>query len=133
MKKFFSFATLVALVLGCLVFTSCSDPAPYEGKYYNTEFARITDAEYQTYWNGTTTEVRFAHRATWSEKSSHEKKTNLKDYELKTYLKSKMVITDEEIQEMMTELETKYSYYWYNISGKTLGTDHNILIVELAE
>ena len=97
MKKFFSFATLVALVLGCLVFTSCSEPAPYEGKYYNTEFARITDAEYQTYWNGTTTEVRFAHRATWSEKSSHEKKTTLKDYELKAYLKSKMVITDEEI------------------------------------
>lgn len=134
MKKFLSIASLLAMILSVAIFTSCSEPEPYTGKFYNTEYVtNIPDAEYNENWERTNWEIRSKHLATWPSKSGYEKKTNLKDYEVSSYLQSKMVITDKEVQEDLLLLETTYSYWFYNITGKSLGNNHNILIITIAE
>jgi len=122
------------MILSVVIFTSCSEPEPYTGKFYNTEYVtNISDAEYNENWGSTSYEEKLAYIATWSEKSGYEKKTNLKDYEVSSYLQSKMVITDKEVQEDLLLLETTYSYWFYNITGGSLGNNHNILIITIAE
>lgn len=134
MKKTLSIASLLAMILSVAIFTSCSEPEPYTGKFYNTEYVtNISDAEYKENWEKTNWEIRSKHLATWPSKSGYEKKTNLKDYEVSSYLQSKMVITDKEVQEDLLLLETTYSYWFYNITGKSLGNNHNILIITIAE
>ena len=134
MKKFLSIASLLAMILSVAIFTSCSEPEPYTGKFYNTEYVtNIPDAEYNENWERTNWEIRSKHLATWPSKSGYEKKTNLKDYEVSSYLQSKMVITDKEVQEDLLLLETTYSYWFYNITGESLGNNHNILIITIAE
>lgn len=134
MKKFLSIASLLAMILSVSIFTSCSEPKPYTGKFYNTEYVtNISDAEYKENWERTNWEIRSKHLATWPSKSGYEKKTNLKDYEVSSYLQSKMVITDKEVQEHLLLLETTYSYWFYNITGESLGNNHNILIITIAE
>ena len=134
MKKTLSIASLLAMILSVAIFTSCSEPEPYTGKFYNTEYVtNISDAEYNENWEKTNWEIRSKHLATWPSKSGYEKKTNLKDYEVSSYLQSKMVITDKEVQEDLLLLETTYSYWFYNITGKSLGNNHNILIITIAE
>lgn len=134
MKKNLSIASLLAMILSVAIFTSCSEPEPYTGKFYNTEYVtNISDAEYNENWEKTNWEIRSKHLATWPSKSGYEKKTNLKDYEVSSYLQSKMVITDKEVQEDLLLLETTYSYWFYNITGESLGNNHNILIITIAE
>ena len=134
MKKILRIASLLAMILSVAIFTSCSEPEPYTGKFYNTEYVtNISDAEYNENWERTNWEIRSKHLATWPSKSGYEKKTNLKDYEVSSYLQSKMVITDKEVQEDLLLLETTYSYWFYNITGKSLGNNHNILIITIAE
>ena len=134
MKKTLSIASLLAMILSVAIFTSCSEPEPYTGKFYNTEYVtNISDAEYNENWEKTNWEIRSKHLATWPSKSGYEKKTNLKDYEVSSYLQSKMVITDKEVQEDLLLLETTYSYWFYNITGESLGNNHNILIITIAE
>lgn len=134
MKKTLSIASLLAMILSVAFFTSCSEPEPYTGKFYNTEYVtNISDAEYNENWERTNWEIRSKHLATWPSKSGYEKKTNLKDYEVSSYLQSKMVITDKEVQEDLLLLETTYSYWFYNITGGSLGNNHNILIITIAE
>ena len=134
MKKTLSIASLLAMILSVAIFTSCSEPEPYTGKFYNTEYVtNISDAEYNENLEKTNWEIRSKHLATWPSKSGYEKKTNLKDYEVSSYLQSKMVITDKEVQEDLLLLETTYSYWFYNITGESLGNNHNILIITIAE
>lgn len=134
MKKTLSIASLLAMILSVAIFTSCSEPEPYTGKFYNTEYVtNISDAEYNENWEKTNWEIRSKHLATWPSKSGYEKKTNLKDYEVSSYLQSKIVITDKEVQEDLLLLETTYSYWFYNITGESLGNNHNILIITIAE
>ena len=106
MKKTLSIASLLAMILSVAIFTSCSEPEPYTGKFYNTEYVtNISDAEYNENWGSTSYEEKLAYIATWSEKSGYEKKTNLKDYEVSSYLQSKMDISDKEVQEDLLGLE----------------------------
>ena len=135
MKKTLSIASLLAMILSVAIFTSCSEPKPYTGKYYNTEYVtNISDAEYNENWERTNWEIRSKHLTTWPSKSGYEKKTNLKDYEVSSYLQSKMNISDKEVQEDLLELENNgWKYCVYNITGGSLGNNHNILFLTIAE
>ncbi len=135
MKKTLSIASLLAMILSVAIFTSCSEPKPYTGKYYNTEYVtNISDAEYNENWERTNWEIRSKHLATWPSKSGYEKKTKLKDYEVSSYLQSKMNISDKEVQEDLLELENNgWKYCVYNITGGSLGNNHNILFLTIAE
>lgn len=65
------------MILSVVIFTSCSEPKPYTGKFYNTEYVtNISDAEYNENWERTNWEIRSKHLATWPSKSGYEKKTN---------------------------------------------------------
>ena len=134
MKKTLSIASLLAMILSVAIFTSCSEPEPYTGKFYNTEYVtNITDDEYKENWENKDWETRSKYLATWSTNSGYEKKTNLKDYEVVNYLKSKMVITDEEAQEAILELETHSSFYFNITDVKIPGSSHDILFLTKAE
>ena len=135
MKKTLSIASLLAMILSVAIFTSCSEPEPYTGKFYNTEYVtNISDAEYNENWGSASYEEKLAYIATWSEKSGYEKKTNLKDYEVSSYLQSKMDISDKEVQEDLLGLENEgWKYCAYNITGGSLGINHNILFLTIAE
>lgn len=135
MKKILSIASLLAMILSVAIFTSCSEPEPYTGKFYNTEYVtNISDAEYNEKWSSASYQKRLDYIATWAKKSGYEKKTNLKDYEVSSYLQSKMVITDKEVQEDLLELENNgWKYCAYNITGGNLGNNHNILFLTIAE
>ncbi|MBO5483051.1 MAG: hypothetical protein J5978_07005 [Spirochaetaceae bacterium] len=135
MKKTLSIASLLAMILSVAIFTSCSEPEPYTGKFYNTEYVtNISDAEYNENWVSASYEEKLAYIATWSEKSGYEKKTNLKDYEVSSYMQSKMDISDKEVQEDLLGLENEgWKYCAYNITGGSLGNNHNILFLTIAE
>ena len=93
MKKTLSIASLLAMILSVAIFTSCSEPEPYTGKFYNTEYVtNISDDEYNQNWEKQNWETRSKYLATWPEKEGYEKKTNLKDYEVVSYLKSKWLL-----------------------------------------
>ena len=134
MKKTLSIASLLAMILSVAIFTSCSEPEPYTGKFYNTEYVtNISDDEYNQNWKDIDWETRSNYLATWPTKEGYEKKTNLKDYEVVSYLKSKMVITDEKAQEEILKLETPNSYRYFNITDEEAGSTHDILFLTIAE
>ena len=134
MKKTLSIASLLAMILSVAIFTSCSEPEPYTGKFYNTEYVtNIPEEEYNKNWEKQNWETKSKYLATWSTKDGYEKKTNLKDYEVVSYLKSKMNITDEEAQEEILKLETPNSYRYFNITDEEAGSTHNILFLTIAE
>ena len=136
MKKTLSIASLLAMILSVAIFTSCSEPEPYTGKFYNTEYVtNIPEEEYKQNWENTNWEKRSEHLATWSTKDDYEKKTNLKDYEVVSYLKSKMPnLSDEKVQEHLLEMENKgWDYRLYDITGGSLGENHNLLFLTIAE
>ena len=134
MKKTLSIASLLAMILSVAIFTSCSEPEPYTGKFYNTEYVtNISDAEYTENWENTQWEKRSKHLATWSEKDGYEKKTNLKDYEVVSYLKSKMVITDEDIQAELSYLETTPNSYTLFPIKRSSDDNYNLLFLIIAE
>ena len=134
MKKTLSIASLLAMILSAAIFTSCSEPEPYTGKFYNTEYVtNISDEEYKQNWENQEWETRRKFLATWPTKDGYEKKTNLKDYEVVSYLKSKMKITDEEIQEDLSFLDTTpNSYCSYPIIRSSDGK-YNLLYLTIAE
>lgn len=134
MKKTLSIASLLAMILSVAIFTSCSEPEPYTGKFYNTEYVtNISDEEYNTYWKENNWEKRSEHLATWPTKEGYEKKTNLKDYEVVSYLKSKMVITDEDIQNRLSFLETTPNSYDYFPITRSSDSNYNLLFLTKAE
>ena len=135
MKKTLSIASLLAMILSVAIFTSCSEPEPYTGKFYNTEYVtNIQDAEYNQNWKEANSKTAIRELlATYSSKDGYEKKTNLKDYEVVSYLKSKMVITDEKAQEEILKLETPNSYRYFNITDEEAGSTHDILFLTIAE
>ena len=134
MKKTLSIASLLAMILSVAIFTSCSEPEPYTGKFYNTEYVtNISDDEYNQNWENKEWETRSKHLATWPNKDGYEKKTNLKDYEVVSYLKSKLNITDDKVQADLLLLENTYSYILYNITDGKPGSTHNILFLTKAE
>ena len=134
MKKTLSIASLLAMILSVAIFTSCSEPEPYTGKFYNTEYVtNISDEEYNQKWKSASDEEKFDYIATWSKKDGYEKKTNLKDYEVVSYLQSKMDISDEEVQKVFLILETPNSGYGWNIAAKEPGSSHDILFLTIAE
>ena len=135
MKKTLSIASLLAMILSVAIFTSCSEPEPYTGKFYNTEYVtNISDDEYTQNWEKANSKTAIRELlATWPTKEGYEKKTNLKDYEVVSYLKSKMVITDEEAQEEILKLETPNSYRYFNITDEEAGSTHDILFLTIAE
>ena len=132
MKKTLSIASLLAMILSVAIFTSCSEPEPYTGKFYNTEYVKnIPEDDYNTYWKEVNWKTNSEHLATWPKKEGYEKKTNLKDYEVVSYLKSKMSITDEEIQNALLSLET-YSYTYFPIK-RSSDNNYNLLYLTKAE
>lgn len=134
MKKTLSIASLLAMILSVAIFTSCSEPEPYTGKFYNTEYVtNISDDEYNQNWENKEWETRSKHLATWPNKDGYEKKTNLKDYEVVSYIKSKSNITDDKAQEEILKLETPNSYRYFNITDEEAGSTHNILFLTIAE
>lgn len=134
MKKTLSIASLLAMILSVAIFTSCSEPEPYTGKFYNTEYVtNISDAEYTENWENTQWEKRSKHLATWPNKDGYEKKTNLKDYEVVSYIKSKSNITDDKVQADLLLLENTYSYILYVITDGKPGSSHDILFLTIAE
>lgn len=135
MKKTLSIASLLAMILSVAIFTSCSEPEPYTGKFYNTEYVtNIPENDFKENWENKEWETSSKHLATWSTKKGYEKKTNLKDYEVVSYLKSKMVITDEEAQEIILNLKTPNSSFYFNITDeKKPGSSHDILFLTIAE
>lgn len=135
MKKTLSIASLLAMILSVAIFTSCSEPEPYTGKFYNTEYVtNITDDEYKENWENKDWETRSKYLATWSTNSGYEKKTNLKDYEVSSYLKSKKPnLSDEKIQEVFLILETPNSCYVWDIPAEEPRSSHDILFLTKAE
>ena len=134
MKKTLSIASLLAMILSVAIFTSCSEPEPYTGKFYNTEYVtNIPENDYNTYWKEDNWEKRSEHLATWSKKDGYEKKTNLKDYEVVSYLKSKMVITDEDIQAELSYLETTPNSYTLFPIKRSSDDNYNLLFLIIAE
>ena len=132
MKKTLSIASLLAMILSVAIFTSCSEPEPYTGKFYNTEYVtNISENDFKENWKDKEWETSSKHLATWPSNPGYEKKTNLKDYEVVSYLKSKMVITDEEAQEELLSLET-YSYNCIPIKRSSDG-NYNLLYLTKAE
>lgn len=134
MKKILSIASLLAMILSVAIFTSCSEPEPYTGKFYNTEYVtNIPEEEYKQNWENTNWEKRSEHLATWTSNSGYEKKTNLKDYEVVSYLKSKMNITDENIQNELSYLEiTPNSYTLFPIK-RSSDSNYNLLFLTIAK
>ena len=134
MKKTLSIASLLAMILSVAIFTSCSGPEPYTGKFYNTEYVtNISDEEYNQNWENTNWETRSKHLAIWPTKEGYEKKTNLKDYEVVSYLKSKMVITDEVIQNRLSFLETTPNSYADFAIKRSSDSNYNLLYLTIAE
>ena len=134
MKKTLSIASLLAMILSVAIFTSCSEPEPYTGKFYNTEYVtNISDDEYTQHWENQNWETKSKYLATWPTKKGYEKKTNLKDYEVVSYLKSKSNITDDKVQADLLSLENTYSYILYDITDGKPGSTHNILFLTKAE
>ncbi len=134
MKKTLSIASLLAMILSVAIFTSCSEPEPYTGKFYNTEYVtNISDEDYNTYWKENNWEKRSEHLATWSTKEGYEKKTNLKDYEVVSYLKSKMDIKDENIQAELSYLETTPNSYTLFPIKRSSDDNYNLLFLIIAE
>ena len=136
MKKTLSIASLLAMILSVAIFTSCSEPEPYTGKFYNTEYVtNITKDEYNQNWENKDWETRSKYLATWSSNPGYEKKTNLKDYEVVSYLKSKMNISDEDIQKRLSFLETiPNSYADFAIkSSSDTDSNYNLLYLTKAE
>lgn len=134
MKKTLSIASLLAMILSVAIFTSCSEPEPYTGKFYNTEYVtNISDEEYNQNWENQNWETKSKYLATWPTKEGYEKKTNLKDYEVVSYLKSKMDITDEKIQEVLLQLGTNFTSCFYNITDEEPRSSHDILFLTIAE
>lgn len=134
MKKTLSIASLLAMILSVAIFTSCSEPEPYTGKFYNTEYVtNISDDEYNQNWKDKDWETRSNYLATWPEKKGYEKKTYLKDYEVVSYLKSKSNITDDKVQADLLSLENTYSYILYDIPAEEPGSSHDILFLTKAE
>ena len=132
MKKTLSIASLLAMILSVAIFTSCSEPEPYTGKFYNTEYVtNISDDEYTQNWEKANSKTAIRELlATYSSKDGYEKKTNLKDYEVVSYIKSKSNITDDKVQADLLLLENTYSYILYVITD---GSTHNILFLTIAE
>ena len=135
MKKTLSIASLLAMILSVAIFTSCSEPEPYTGKFYNTEYVtNITEDDYNKNWEKANSKTAIRELlATYSSKDGYEKKTNLKDYEVVSYLKSKSNITDDKVQADLLSLENTYSYILYNITDGKHGSTHNILFLTKAE
>ena len=135
MKKTLSIASLLAMILSVAIFTSCSEPEPYTGKFYNTEYVtNISDDEYTQNWEKANSKTAIRELlATYSSKDGYEKKTNLKDYEVVSYLKSKSNITDDKVQADLLSLENTYSYILYDITDGKTGSTHNILFLTIAE
>ena len=135
MKKTLSIASLLAMILSVAIFTSCSEPEPYTGKFYNTEYVtNISDDEYTQNWEKANSKTAIRELlATYSSKDGYEKKTNLKDYEVVSYLKSKSNITDDKVQADLLSLENTYSYILYDITDGKTGSTHNILFLTKAE
>ena len=135
MKKTLSIASLLAMILSVAIFTSCSEPEPYTGKFYNTEYVtNISDSEYNEKWENANSKTAIRELlATYSSKDGYEKKTNLKDYEVVSYLKSKSNISDDKVQKDLLSLETTYSYILYDITYEEPGSTHNILFLTIAE
>ena len=134
MKKTLSIASLLAMILSVAIFTSCSEPEPYTGKFYNTEYVtNITENDYNTYWKENNWEKRSEHLATWPKKEGYEKKTNLKDYEVVSYLKSKMNISDEDIQKRLSYLETTPNSYTLFPIKRSSNDNYNLLFLIIAE
>lgn len=134
MKKKIGLLTLVATFLVAIIFTGCKEPESYMGKYYNTEFVSyISAAEFKEYWVNTTLEKKQEHIATWSTKSGYEKKTELKDYQLSDYLKSKWFFNDADINKCFDKLDQGSVWQAYDFTGGNLGNNHNILVVTLVK
>ena len=134
MKKTLSIASLLAMILSVAIFTSCSEPEPYTGKFYNTEYVtNISDDEYTQNWEKQNWETKSKYLATWQTKEGYEKKTNLKDYEVVSYLKSKMVITDEDIQNRLSFLETTPNSYADFAIKRSTDSNYNLLFLTIAE
>ena len=132
MKKTLSIASLLAMILSVAIFTSCSEPEPYTGKFYNTEYVtNISEDDYNKNWEKANSKTAIRELlATYSSKDGYEKKTNLKDYEVVSYIKSKSNITDDKVQADLLLLENTYSYILYVITD---GSTHNILFLTIAE
>ena len=132
MKKTLSIASLLAMILSVAIFTSCSEPEPYTGKFYNTEYVtNISEDDYNKNWEKANSKTAIRELlATYSSKDGYEKKTNLKDYEVVSYIKSKSNITDDKVQADLLLLENTYSYILYVITD---GSTHNILFLTKAE
>ena len=134
MKKTLSIASLLAMILSVAIFTSCSEPEPYTGKFYNTEYVtNITKDDYNQNWENKDWETRSKYLATWSSNPGYEKKTNLKDYEVVSYLKSKMNISDEDIQKRLSFLETTPNSYDYFPITRSSDSNYNLLYLTIAE
>ena len=134
MKKTLSIASLLAMILSVAIFTSCSEPEPYTGKFYNTEYVTNISAEdYNTYWKEDNWETSSKHLASWPSNPCYEKKTNLKDYEVVSYLKSKMKITDEDIQEALLYLETTPNSYTLFPIKRSSDNNYNLLFLTIAK
>lgn len=134
MKKTLSIASLLAMILSVAIFTSCSEPEPYTGKFYNTEYVtNISDDEYNQNWKKTDWKTRSEHLATWPKKEGYEKRTNLKDYEVVSYLKSKMDIKDENIQAELSYLETTPNSYTLFPIKRSSDDNYNLLFLIIAE
>ena len=134
MKKTLSIASLLAMILSVAIFTSCSEPEPYTGKFYNTEYVtNISDDEYNQNWENKEWETRSTYLATWPEKKGYEKKTYLKDYEVVSYLKSKMNISDEDIQKRLLFLETTPNSYADFAIKRSSDSNYNLLFLTKAE
>lgn len=117
------FAALSILMV--MTSTSCAIyiGGGYSGKYYNLEWITITKSDYETAYEGKNFSQMKAAKELWptsAYKNVYEKKTNLNEYQLRDYLKSKK-ISDDAINETFVKIEKGDSFIFYNLESNKVG------------
>lgn len=132
MKKLFGIAVAAAVVLMACLFTGCAQGAGYSGRYWVAEYVTdVPNADYETYYKDQSGDTKTLWRDSWPTKysSSYEKKNNLTTPELSTYMKSKMDITDSEINEDLADIGTTCGGMYYIISYGSPASRYDFLYI----
>lgn len=132
MKKLFGIAVAAAVVLMACLFTGCAQDAGYSGRYWVAEYVTdVPNTDYETNYYGKSDDIKSSWRNTWptAYSSSYEKKNNLTTPELSAYMKSKMDITDSEINEDLADIGTTGGGMYYIISYGSPASSYDFLYI----
>lgn len=124
MKKIWRLFAALSL-LTVFAFSSCAIyiGGGYHGKYYNLEWIKISDSDYNTAYKGKTYSEMMTAKSLWTTdayKTVYEKRTYITDDQLRTFLKNHN-ISDEGIQRTFTEVESGNCFIFYDQASNMKG------------